>query len=169
MARARFEQVIVPVSVNELIVADLQSEIRTGAKLRAQKLFSQLNKKPRGFSIQARAMSDHAASKQRGGRFRIFQPKNAGLSPKATEAVLKLKHLGQLVMVQDDVGFHIVRLESLNRISKANVLKDLLAEMKRRDYSDLRVNEYIDELVEAGVFKINLELDPRCKATVKLP
>jgi hypothetical protein len=169
MASARFEQIVVPVSARELIVAELQSSIQVAAKVRAQKLFSQLNKSPRGFSIQARAMSDHAASKPRGGRFRIFQPKNAGLSPKATEAVLKLKHPGELVMVEDATGFHIVRLESLTQISKAKVLNELLGEMKRRDYSDVKVNEYIDTLVDAGGFNIRLELDPRCKAKVEKP
>jgi hypothetical protein len=167
MASARFERVIVPISGTQLLSSDLATAVQSGAKLRAEKLFSQINKTPRSFSLHARARSDHRGSKQRGGRFRIFLPQNAGLSTKVTKAILKLSTPGQLVMLEDKVGYHIVRLESLQRVTQSKVVKELLGEMKRRAYSDIQVNAYVDDLVELAAFEINLELDPRCRAKAK--
>ena len=165
MVSARFEQVIVPVSAAQLITSELKDTVRSGAKVRAEKLFTRINKKPDRFSLEARVRSDHATSKQRGGRFRTFEPQNIGLSSKVTDAVLKLDKPGQMIMVEDDAGFHIVRLELLNRVAKSKVLKSLLEEMSRKDYSDTQVNQYINGLVEDGAFNIRLQLDPRCRAT----
>ncbi|MGB0646789.1 MAG: peptidylprolyl isomerase [Bradymonadia bacterium] len=162
----RFEQILVDVSQKGLLEKGMASVVKARAKQRAETLFRQINQQPKKFGLVAKTKSNHA-SRSRGGRFPIFQPENAGLSKKSTESALNLKTAGQLIMVEDAVGFHLLRLESLTRVDRAKVTEQLLQEMSRRSYSDTEVVAFVDDLVADANLKLSLKLAKQCRAKGK--
>ena len=164
LSGARFEGVRISVSPEAVVKFQLSGSIVERAKLRAEKLFSQINKKRDAFKLLARRFSDHKASKARGGLFRVFDASTSRLPDSVNKKINSLSTPDQLSMIEDDIGFHIVLLEKVDRVSMTGARPHLLQELKLNTFDEREQEAYRKSLYASADVKLNLKVSERCQA-----
>ena len=152
------------VAPEAVVKYQLDGSITEKAKLRAEKLFSQINKKRDAFKLLARRFSDHKASKARGGLFRVFDASTSRLPDSVNKKVNSLSTPDQLSMLEDDTGFHLILLERVDRVSMTGARPHLRQELKLKTFNELDQDLYRKSLYASADVTLDLKVSERCQA-----
>ena len=163
LSASRFEGVQISVAPEAVVKHQLGASIAKKAKLRAEKLFSQINKKRDDFKLLARRFSDHKASKARGGLFRVFDASTSKLSDTLNKKINSLSTPDQLSMTEDELGFHIILLEKVDRVSMTGARPHLRQELKLKTFDEREQDEYRKSLYAGAGVTLNLRVSERCQ------
>ena len=152
------------VAPEAVVKYQLGGSITEKAKLRAEKLFSQINKTRETFKLLARRFSDHKPSKARGGLFRVFDESTSRLPDSVNKKINSLSKPDQLSMIEDDEGFHLVLLEKVDRVSMTGVRPHLRQALKLKTFNELEQEVYRKSLYASADVTLNLKVSERCQA-----